>query len=233
MKPIIGIIEWPYTDMDNDRIYEVLNPIIEWVNLSGGNPIGIFPTQIVEFFDTRLRDIESMSISQRQDLIDSLKLCSAIIKPGAWKIYDHERFIYNYTLENNIPYLGICAGMQIMASCQKQYIENEKNENNFHMSKEIYAHKVNIIDNTLLKSILRKTEITVNSKHNTHIKDNGIQTIAAYSDDGIIEAIENPNCDFNIGLQWHPELLPKTDVNSKLIFESLIERADYYQKIKK
>lgn len=233
MKPIIGIIEWPYVDQDGDKIYEVLNPIIEWVIRSGGMPIGIFPTQIVEFYDTRLKDIKPMNLLEKKDLIETLKLCSAIIKPGALKIYEHERYIYNYVVEKNIPYLGICAGMQIMASYKKQYIENERNIDNLHYSKEIYAHKIEILDDTLLKYILGKTEIEVNSRHNNHIKDNGIQKISAISKDGIIEAIENPNTDFNIGLQWHPELLPKEDENSKKIFESLIERAEHYQKIKR
>ena len=39
--------------------------------------------------------------------------------------------------------------------------------------------------------------------------------------DNIIEAIENPNCDFNIGVQWHPEYLD--DLNSKKIFDCFIE----------
>lgn len=230
MKPIIGIVEWPYVDKDDDRIYEVFTPIIEWIVRSGGIPIGIFPSQIVEYYDTRLRDIKDMDSIERKDLIDSLKLCSAIIKPGALKIYEHERFIYGYALEKDIPYLGICAGMQIMASHSKQLIENVRNIDGSHHSKENYAHSVQIVKNTLLHNIVGTNEIMVNSRHNTHIKDNGVQRISAVSNDGIIEAIENPNASFNLGVQWHPELLSENDQNSKKIFESLVERADNYQK---
>lgn len=230
MKPIIGIIEWPYEDKDKDHIYEIMSPIVEWVIRSGGTPIGIFPTQIVEFYNTRLKDIKPMNETERKNLIETLNLCSAIIKPGALKIYEHERFIYQYTLEKNMPYLGICAGMQVMASYNKTLIENEKNIDEKHHSKEKYVHGVRILENTKLHDILKEDYIWVNSKHNNHIKDSGIQTISAISNDNIIEAIENPNCDFNIGVQWHPELLSKDDQNSVRIFESLIESAEKYQK---
>ena len=48
----------------------------------------------------------------------------------------------------------------------------------------------------------------------------------------IIEAIENPNCNYNLGVQWHPELAPATDEVSKKLFESLVEEAKVYRKIK-
>ena len=93
MKPIIGIVEWPYLDKDNDYIYEVLTPIIEWVIRSGGRPLGIFPSNIEAFVDKRLSEITPISEIEHQDLIESIKLCDAIIKPGATKIYEHERKI--------------------------------------------------------------------------------------------------------------------------------------------
>ena len=53
MKPLIGIVEWPYQDKDGDVIYEILQPIIEWVVRSGGVPIGLFPTQIENYVEKR------------------------------------------------------------------------------------------------------------------------------------------------------------------------------------
>ena len=233
MKPIIGIVEWPYVDKDGDYIYEILNPVVEWVNRCGGTPIGIFPTQIAMYVDTRLRDIRPMNSNERKDLIDTLRMCSAIIKPGATKIYDHERFIYDYVFKNNMPYLGICAGMQLMASYGKDQIENEKNENNNHHSKATYVHEINILRSSKLFSILKEDTIMVNSRHNNHIKDSGVQRVCALSRDNIIEAIENRNSDFQYGVQWHPELLPENDLNSQKLFNGLIESAYQYKKNKR
>lgn len=53
MKPIIGIVEWPYSDKDGDPIYEVMLSVVEWVIRSGGRPIGIFPSNIEDFINKR------------------------------------------------------------------------------------------------------------------------------------------------------------------------------------
>lgn len=232
MKPIIGIVEWPYLDKDNDCIYEVLTPIIEWVIRSGGRPLGIFPSNIEAFVDKRLSEITPISEIEHQDLIESIKLCDAIIKPGATKIYEHERKIYEYCYKGNIPYLGICAGMQMMAAYQND-IKNEKNNSTvIHNLKDLYSHKVLIQELTLLKKLLNKEEIMVNSHHNYHITSSGCHNISALAVDNVIEAIESPSHDFHIGVQWHPELLPKEDENSQIIFGELIESAKIYNKRK-
>lgn len=228
MKPIIGIVEWPYTDKDGDLIYEVVNSVIEKVSEHGGIPIGIFPTQIEDYQNKKIKEIKKLTLDEKDDLNQSLKICDAIIKPGALRIYGYERYIYNYVFEKNMPYIGICAGMQLMAF-HKREINNIKNpeSNIIHHSKEEYAHEIKIEKGTLLYSILKKDEIMVNSRHNYHISDAGINKVSAYSQDGIIEAIENSNKDFQIGLQWHPEML--NDENTDNIFETFMYEAKKYR----
>ena len=228
-KPIIGIVEYPYEDKDTDMIYEVLTPVIESISKAGGRPIGIFPTQIADFQNTRLRNIPSLTKSEEKDLIDSIEMCDAIIKPGALKLFGFDRFIYNYTLEKNIPYLGICGGMQIMAAQGKEWIQNKKIEDlgiNHKQSDSKYAHEVILLPGKL-KDILQEDTIMVSSRHSYEVPDAGVHSISALSKDGVIEAIENPYCDFNIGLQWHPELMGD-DENSKKIFNKFVDAADNY-----
>ncbi len=230
MKPIIGIVEWPYSDKDGDSIYEVMLPVVEWVIRSGGRPIGIFPSNIEDFINKKIKDIPLLSEIEQKDLYDSLSMCDAIIKPGALRIYEHERLIYKYCHDNNVPYLGICAGMQLMASYNKEKITNEKNDSTInHSSKELYAHKVLLQELSLLRKMLNKDEIMVNSHHNYHIKDSGVQRISGYAPDGVIEAIESDKCAFHIGLQWHPELAPKEDEVSQIVFGELVEHAKKYK----
>ncbi len=233
MKPLIGIVEWPYMDKDEDLIYEVINPIVEKIAKYGGLPIGIFPTQIEDFQNKSLREIKNLTTSEKDDLSQILKMCDAIIKPGALKIYGYERYIYDYAFEKDVPYIGICAGMQMMAGYKKENIINERNAdtNVKHHTKEKYAHEIRIKKNTLLYNILKEEQIMVNSKHNFHISNSGIHIVSAYSFDNIIEAIENPNKKFQLGLQWHPELLD--DKNTEKIFTRFIDEANNYSKIKK
>ena len=101
MKPIIGIVEWPYKDEDGDLIYEVPNNIVEQVSKNGGMPVGIFPTQIVDFQNKRLSEIEALTNSEEDDIRYSLSRVDAIIKPGALKVYGFERFMYEYAFERN------------------------------------------------------------------------------------------------------------------------------------
>lgn len=234
MKPIIGVVEWPYLDKDNDKIYEVLTPIVEWIIRSGGRPIGLFPTNIDEFTLKSFNELNIMNEIELRELKEMIGMCDGIIKPGATKIYPHENKIYEYAYEENIPYLGICAGMQIMRNYSATYEVNIKNETKIsHYSRDIdYLHNVNIVPDSKLHSILNKDTIMVNSRHNYHIPNSGIHRIVGFSNDGIIEALENTDKLFNIGVQWHPELLPKDDENSINLFGEFVEAAKTYKKKK-
>lgn len=233
MKPIIGIVEWPYKDIDKDLIYEVTNNIVEKISKHGGLPIGIFPTQIENFQNKKIPDIKDLTEIEKEDLNNTLSICDAIIKPGALRIYGFERYIYGYTLEHNMPYLGICAGMQIMAGYNNSNYNNVRIESDIeHHTKEEQAHKIKIFKNTLLYEILKEEEIMVNSRHRFEIKNPGMANISAYAPDGVIEAIENRDKLFQIGVQWHPENL--NDIYTDKLFDSFIEHAeDYKKKIKK
>ena len=72
----------------------------------------------------------------------------------------------------------------------------------------------------------------VNSFHKKHVTPNKYYDVVAYSEDGIIEAIEYKKNKFNIGLQWHPERNYKEDENSRLILESFMKHSIENQKLK-
>lgn len=232
MKPIIGIIEWPYYDKEGRYIYEVPNEITNMIIKNGGIPLGIFPTQDEIFQDKKISDINKMTFKEKIELNRILNKCDGIIKPGALRIYNYERYIYSYTFERNVPYMGICAGMQLMAGYNKD-INNIRNDEKVinHHSNDKYVHKLKILKNTLLYEILKEEEIMVNSRHRYHIDSSGIHSVSAISEDNIIEAIENDSRKFHIGLQWHPETLD--DNNSNKIFNRFIEESKKYQKNKK
>ena len=58
----------------------------------------------------------------------------------------------------------------------------------------------------------------------------GMQLLANYKEDGVIEGIELKDYPFCIGLQWHPELMLDTDINSLKIFKYFIEEASKHNK---
>ena len=231
MKPIIGIVGHPYVNKDNNLIFQTTNSIVKKILLCGGLPIIICPTQVEDFYNKKCNEINTLTFCEKKDLDNILSLCDAIIKPGASKIYTYERYIYSYAYDNNIPYLGICAGMQLMAQYDNDNINVKNSTNINHNSNREYVHKIKIFHNTLLYDILKQDEIYVNSLHNYHIATPGINKVNAYSFDGIIEGIENTDKTFHLGLQWHPEALD--DLNSYRLFNTFIEKAISKKKIKK
>lgn len=223
MKPIIGIVGHPYINKDNNLIFQTTNSIVKKIIEYGGIPIIICPTQIENYLEKTNEDIAVLTFDEKNDLNDILKYCDAIIKPGGTRIYDYEKYIYEYTYINDIPYLGICAGMQMMSQYNSDVSIIRNNTELEHCSKNKYVHKIKIVSNTLLYRILKQDVIEVNSIHNYHISSSGIHNINAYSEDGIIEGIENKNKLFHLGVQWHPEGLD--DINTYKIFTSFMDKA--------
>ncbi|MGJ3260088.1 MAG: gamma-glutamyl-gamma-aminobutyrate hydrolase family protein [Rhodospirillales bacterium] len=147
--------------------------------------------------------------------------------------YAFERALMTDALDRDLPTLGICAGMQVMAvargatiygdiagelQCAVDHL-NEK-------PAEEHAHTVAVGEGTRLHGITGLSEISVNTAHNEALRDipDGI-VVSARAPDGIVEAIELPDRRFAIGVQWHPEFfLEDGDPNFRL-FEHFIGAA--------
>ena len=227
MKPIIGIVSRPsvifgkYDIQCSEETYK--NAIIE----CGGIPITILPPQNYSFNSVAPRELPRLTDSEKEDLNQVLDMCDAILSPGGLKTYEYDYYICSYAKEHNIPLLGICAGMQVMALTDAEN-KLEKNENEMHkQTNEGFGHKIIIRKGTLLHNIMGKDSIDVNSYHSYHATNAGNNIVSATcSEDNIIEAIEDPNLDYFLGVQWHPEKLVNEDENSKLLFESFIDAAN-------
>lgn len=106
----------------------------------------------------------------------------------------------------NKPILGICRGIQSINVCfggsLYQDIEHHK------LPKE-ERHSVLLDKNSFLYDCYHTEQMQVNSLHHQAIKEVAKDfTIAARSENGIIEAIENKNI---IAVQWHPEYMMDID----------------------
>ncbi len=181
---------------NNDKITfnkEIIAVIVKY----GFIPLGI----IVDFENDS--DKEFIKI---KPLID---LCSGIILQGGSDYYDIDIVITKYLYKNNIPTLGICLGMQTMAMAFNGIMGEIDN----HKSDKLYVHNVDIDKKSKLYVILKKDKIRVNSRHHSYIVKTDLKISGQ---DNIIEAIEDNNKDFFIGVQWHPETL--MDENSILLF---------------
>ena len=157
--------------------------MIEWIMHIGGIP---FPVP--------------NNLYQNGELINWLNTISpeAIILSGGndigkYKNRDEtEKLMINFAKDNNIPLLGICRGMQMIAFNEGSNLEKVSNHCKI-------KHSLKIVNNKL------DFPSEVNSFHNWRLKDCPESfDVTAYSLDGTIEAILHKNLPL-AGWMWHPE----------------------------
>jgi putative glutamine amidotransferase len=125
----------------------------------------------------------------------------------------YEQRVLRAALDQGLPVLGICGGMQLLAveagGSLYQDIADEVPGAFDHEQKldpREPGHPVTIVEGTQLESILGTREVQVNSTHHQAVREAGKARVSAISPDQIVEAIELTDR-FAIGVQWHPELL--------------------------
>lgn len=202
----VGVILREYKSISNKDLLAIRKDLLEYLR---NYDIEIIMIPIL--FNNKL-DLEYKKV------IKIIKKCRGIILPGGSNIDEIDLKITKFLHQKNIPTLGICSGMQIMALTFDGKIDKLKNDT--HQSDKEYVHKVNIIKNTKLERILGSNEILVNSRHNDYIKTTNLKKCAF--NNNILEAVEDNNKKFFIGVEWHPESL-KNDIYSKRLFDSFID----------
>ena len=132
-------------------------------------------------------------------------------------------------LKDNKPLLGICGGEQLINVLYKgtliQHISDEIENSLEHEQsnpRNEAGHSITVKQNTKLHNIISQNNIMVNSAHHQAVKKPGKGlVINAFSEDGVIEGIEDPSMNFCIGVQWHPEFFIQN--SDKLLLKAFIK----------
>ncbi len=156
-----------------------------------------------------------LSDKEFEKLKQMISFCDGIILQGGEQFNDYDLRLTQYVYDEDIPTLGICLGLQQMGYiCGGQLLSITN-----HISDMNYAHYIKIVPNSKLYEIIGKEFIFVNSYHHNCIAQPHL-TISAYCGD-VIEALEDKNKTFFIGVQWHPEKL--FDENTDKLFRAFIK----------
>ncbi|MFB5198470.1 gamma-glutamyl-gamma-aminobutyrate hydrolase family protein [Neobacillus sp. KR4-4] len=136
-----------------------------------------------------------------------------------------------FALENNIPILAICRGVQILnvalGGTLIQDIPSQVKEpiqHNQKIDRSRETHWVTIATDSKLFEMVGSERVRVNSLHHQAIdKVANDLRVVAQSSDGIVEAVEyiHPTT-FTIGVQWHPESMASTNHEMNNLFKDFI-----------
>ncbi len=226
-KPIIGIVSRAESE-DGIYVTSVMESYRKAIIINGGIPIAILPTQLIEYGQYKSKEVPQMSDEEKEMLCKQLNFCDGIMMPGGINRYEYDFYITNYCISQNVPVLGICLGMQLLATINNRDTLKIIDESNTHLKPQVdNVHSVKLNTNSKLYEIIGTNEFVVNSRHRYKVMEVGDFSIVGYAPDGVIEAIENENCDFAIGVQWHPENLIDT-TPSKRLFKSFVGACSNY-----
>ncbi len=201
--------------------------------------------------------IVNTTLIAAQDLTceDDLKDYDGIVVPGGFgnSGIGGKLLAIKYARENNVPYLGICLGMQLASlefarnvcslDVYHQELDPEKTNklihvlegqdlNNLGGTQRLGGYDCVITKDTKAYEAYGSTLISERHRHRYEFNDvykkqlqeSGLIFSGINPDTNLVEIIENPNCDFFVASQYHPELTSKlTDPNP--LFVSLVKYA--------
>lgn len=240
-NPLIGI-----TGNLGDKGCELAQGYYISVVKAGGTPVVIPPHKDKESILSLLDTLDGLVLSGGDD-INPLLLGEEPL-PQLHSVCperdETELFLAREAFHRQIPTLGICRGIQVMAAVlggkvyQDIYVQSEgaKLKHSQDMPRYTASHTVNIKEGSTLQSIVgNKQTLAVNSFHHQAVSDPGQHLkVSATSPDGIIEAVESNEDKALLGVQWHPEcFILNNDQNMMSLFRWLINEARTFAQAKR
>lgn len=232
MLPVIGIVPMYDEKMEN---YRLRPGYMDAVAKAGGLPVLLHPNKDEAAFHQLLETCDGFIFSGGQDIEpalygeEKLEQCEECMPARD----SYELAFLKLVLENNKPMLGICRGVQVLnvlyGGDLYQDIPTQIGSEVIHRAAvmgEAAMHNVEVYEDTPLARITGESAIEVNSFHHQSVKNLGSGLLPmAKSPDGVIEGAYVPEKRFALAVQWHPELMFRTDKNAMALFEALVDAA--------
>jgi putative glutamine amidotransferase len=188
---------------------------IRAISRAGGRPLLIAPTPA-----------DQADPSALLDLLDGLLVTGgADVDPSAYGESPHaataaatadrdpfELLLVRAAAERDLPCLGVCRGMQVVNVAYGGTLEQhlaDRLDDDIHRGAdgEFADHRVEVEQESLAALAAGATRVAVKSYHHQGIArvGEGLRVTARAEGDGTVEAIEDAQRRFMLGVLWHPE----------------------------
>ena len=238
-QPIIGI-----TGNFGDKGCELAEGYYRSILEAGGVPVVIPPYEEREALLNTLDHIDGLLLSGGGD-INPLYL-NEEPSPALHSINPRrdlsELLLVRLAFDRQLPMLGICRGIQILAAALGGKVHQDIAEampdqrlikHSQDLPREYASHSVQIEADSLLHSIMKTDTLAVNSFHHQAVSEPGPHLrISATASDGVVEAIESTEFKSILGVQWHPEcFVMRQDYDHTMspLFSWLVNEARSYR----
>lgn len=179
------------------------------VRLYGGQPLQLRPSQHARLSEF---DFDGVVVTGGHDIDPVLYAEEPEVEPKYDSARDQlETAVIDHALNRGMPLLGICRGAQLLNVCRGGSLHQDLKSKRRKTSnrRTLLPLKTLLLETDgLLKQLLGSGPCRINSLHNQAMDRIGVGLrIAAHDLDGIVQAIEDPQQPYLLGVQWHPEFL--------------------------
>ncbi len=214
-RPVIGLTT--YEEPARWGVWDVSTVLlpsdyVRAVVAGGGLPLLLPP--LPEIIEAALPRLDGLILSGGADIEPSRYGAEPSESTGAPRVDrdQAELGLVRTALENGLPVLGICRGLQLLNVARggtlHQHLPDVVGSNDHAPAPAVYGHHpITITPGSLLAESLGQTEADVSTYHHQGIDQLGAGlTVSAVAPDGTIEAIEDQSMPFCLAVQWHPEV---------------------------
>jgi putative glutamine amidotransferase len=135
-----------------------------------------------------------------------------------------EMLLARAALDADLPILGVCRGMQVLAVAAggrlHQHLPDVLGHEKHRPAPGVYGtHAARFTPGSRIAGLMGD-DVEIHCYHHQGVADPGTLTVTGRAEDGLPEAIEHATQTFVLGVQWHPEV-----VRDKRLFGALITAA--------
>jgi putative glutamine amidotransferase len=231
-RPLIGITtyvtpaRWSYWDVEAALVPAAY---VDAISRAGGRPLLGPPSENAG--EETLEALDGLLFSGGSDL--DPRLYDQAPHEETFGVHPErdraELALLTGALERDMPVLAVCRGSQVLNVARggdlvqhlPDVVGDEKHK---HTPGTFADHDITLEGGTRLASLLGERAPVKSHHHQGFGRVGAGLSVAAHAEDGTIEAVEDPDHRFALGVLWHPEAGEDTR-----LFEELVREAGEYR----